>query len=143
VDAFLSWKIFVPLSRLTYCAYLCQYVVLLINVGSSRVPAYLSGYTVVHEFAGNLLFILVLAVAISLALEMPFINLDRILIKRHPHGTDHTPKAEGTDQDPAAMAAPQTSIILDDGVRQEDKSSVANVYVTSKSYENKAFVMCQ
>lgn len=141
VDAFLSWKVFVPLSRLTYCTYLCQYVVLLINVGSSRVPAYLSGYTVIHEFAGNLLFILVLSAALSLAFEMPFINLDRILIKRHPNGTDHTPKAEGTD--PAAMAAPQTSIILDNGVRQEDKSSVTNVYVTSKSYENKAFEMCQ
>jgi hypothetical protein len=40
----------------------------------------------IHEFAGNLLFILVLSAAISLAFEMPFINLDRILIKRHPHG---------------------------------------------------------
>ncbi|GFG32287.1 hypothetical protein Cfor_02684, partial [Coptotermes formosanus] len=85
VDLFLSWKLFVPLSRLTYCTYLCQYVVLLINIGSTRVPAYLSGYTVVHEFAGNLLFILVLAAAISLAFEMPFMNLDRILIKRQPH----------------------------------------------------------
>jgi len=56
-------------------------------------------------------------------------------------GTDLTPKAESTDT--AAMAAPQTSIILDNGVREEDKSSVTNVYVTSKSYENKAFEMCQ
>jgi hypothetical protein len=40
----------------------------------------------IHEFAGNLLFILMLAAGISLAFEMPFINLDRILIKRHPHG---------------------------------------------------------
>jgi len=56
-------------------------------------------------------------------------------------GTGHTPKAEDTD--PTAMAAPQPSIILDNGVRQEDKISVTNVYVTSKSYENKAFEMCQ
>jgi hypothetical protein len=56
-------------------------------------------------------------------------------------GPDHTPKAEGTDT--AAMAAPQPSILLDNGVRQEDKSSVTNVYATSKSYENKAFEMCQ
>jgi hypothetical protein len=41
---------------------------------------------------------------------------------------DHTPKAEGTD--PAAMAAPQPSIFLDDGIRQEDNISVTNVYVT-------------
>jgi hypothetical protein len=40
----------------------------------------------IHEFAGNLLLILVLSAAISLAFEMPFINLDQILIKRHPNG---------------------------------------------------------
>jgi hypothetical protein len=56
---------------------------------------------------------------------------------------DHTHKAESTD--PAAMAVPQ---LLDNGVRQENESSVTNVYVTSdrvqsKSYENKAFEMCQ
>jgi len=61
-------------------------------------------------------------------------------------GPDHTPKAEGTD--PAAMALPQPSIFLDNEVRQEDRSSVTKVYVTSdrvqsKSYENKAFEMCQ
>jgi hypothetical protein len=59
---------------------------------------------------------------------------------------DHTHKAESTD--PAAMAVPQSSILLDNGVRQENESSVTNVYVTSdrvqsKSYENKAFEMCQ
>jgi hypothetical protein len=59
---------------------------------------------------------------------------------------DHTPKAEGTD--PAAMALPQTSILLDDGIHREDRSSVTKVYVTSgrvqsKSDENKAFEMCQ
>lgn len=59
---------------------------------------------------------------------------------------DHKPKAESTD--PAAMAVPQPSIFLDNGVRQENESSVTNVYVTSdrvqsKSYENKAFEMCQ
>jgi hypothetical protein len=61
-------------------------------------------------------------------------------------GPDHTPKAEGTD--PAAMALPHPSIFLDDRVHQEDSSSVTKVYVTSdrvqsKSYENKAFEMCQ
>lgn len=47
VDAFLSWRPFVPLSRLTYCAYLCHYMVLLYNAGSQRAPGYLSEYTVV------------------------------------------------------------------------------------------------
>jgi hypothetical protein len=47
INAFLSWRLFVPLSRLTYSAYLCHYVVLLYNSGSSRAPGYLSDYTVV------------------------------------------------------------------------------------------------
>lgn len=40
----------------------------------------------VHEFAGNLLFILVLAAAISLTFELPFLNLDRLVFKRPSHG---------------------------------------------------------
>lgn len=40
----------------------------------------------IHEFAGNLLFILVLSAAVSLAFEMPFMNLDRILLMRHARG---------------------------------------------------------
>jgi hypothetical protein len=47
VNAFLSWRLFVPLSRLTYSTYLCHYVILLYHAGSSRAPGYLSDYTVV------------------------------------------------------------------------------------------------
>jgi hypothetical protein len=47
VNVFVSWKLFVPLSRLTYCAYLSHYIVLLVNIGSNRAPGYLSVYNVV------------------------------------------------------------------------------------------------
>jgi peptidoglycan/LPS O-acetylase OafA/YrhL len=50
-DVFLSWKLFVPLSRLTYCAYLCHYIILLFNIGSNRAPGYLSEYNVVSTQA--------------------------------------------------------------------------------------------
>jgi hypothetical protein len=40
----------------------------------------------VHEFAGNLMFTLVLSVAITLSFEVPFMNLDKILFRRRPQG---------------------------------------------------------
>jgi hypothetical protein len=51
VDIILSWKLFLPLSRLTYCAYLSHYIILLVNIGSNRTPGYLSDYNVVSAQA--------------------------------------------------------------------------------------------
>ncbi|XP_023719920.1 nose resistant to fluoxetine protein 6 isoform X3 [Cryptotermes secundus] len=147
VNAFLSWRLFVPLSRLTYSAYLCHYVVLLYNAGSIRAPGYLSEYTVVHEFAGNLMFTLVLAAVISLAFEVPFMNLDRIVIKRQPR--DATPTAKGVSIVPAAGNAVQPSGFHSNTIHQDNREGAPSVYVISektslpvvqlKSYENKAF----
>ncbi|KAJ9601024.1 hypothetical protein L9F63_000862 [Diploptera punctata] len=82
VDAFLSWTLFIPLSRLTYCAYLCHYIFLQYNVASRRTPGYLSDYHIVHEFSGNFVLSFVLAAMISLAFEIPSMNLDKILLRR-------------------------------------------------------------
>ncbi|PSN55337.1 hypothetical protein C0J52_01839 [Blattella germanica] len=78
VDTILSWKTFIPLSRLTYCIYLCHYVILLYKIGSTRTNSYLSIFYTMHDFAGNILLSSILAALTSLAFEMPFINIIKI-----------------------------------------------------------------
>ncbi|KAJ9601023.1 hypothetical protein L9F63_000861, partial [Diploptera punctata] len=85
VNMFLSWRIFIPLSRLTYCAYLCHHVVLLHDIASLRTPIYLSGYNMLHDFCGNVSFSFVLGAVVSLSIEMPIMNLVYTLLKTSEH----------------------------------------------------------
>lgn len=47
INKFLSWKPFIPLSKLTYCAYLVNGLVEVYNMGVLRQPTYLSRYELV------------------------------------------------------------------------------------------------
>ncbi|PSN55353.1 Nose resistant to fluoxetine protein 6 [Blattella germanica] len=84
VNKFLSWKFFFPLSRLTYCAYLCHYIVLLYNIGSMKIRIYVTGYSVLQEFWANLIFSFLLATIVYLAFEEPFRNLSFALLRKSP-----------------------------------------------------------
>ncbi|XP_063232956.1 nose resistant to fluoxetine protein 6-like isoform X2 [Bacillus rossius redtenbacheri] len=79
VDAFLSWSAWQPLSRLTYCAFLCHFVFLLVNTGMTRTPGFTSGYNVLREMLGIMPLVLAASAAVSLVFEMPFVALDKIL----------------------------------------------------------------
>ncbi|PSN55352.1 hypothetical protein C0J52_01840 [Blattella germanica] len=138
VDTFLSWKLFVPLSRLTYCAYLCHYIVLLYNIGSVRTPGYLSDYHIVHEFSGNFVLSFALAMVISLAFEIPFMNLDKILL-RPSHGA---PLKMANETNGSVNEANQRKVSYDnigfnEGLPPENHR-VAGVYVISDHNETMA-----
>jgi hypothetical protein len=47
LDVLLSWKIYVPLSRLTYSTYLIHVIIIQSHVASSMIPVYLSDYSMV------------------------------------------------------------------------------------------------
>ncbi|XP_015522578.2 nose resistant to fluoxetine protein 6 isoform X1 [Neodiprion lecontei] len=81
INGLLAWTGWLPLSRLTYSAYLSHFIVLLYNSGIARAPGNVTPYTVVHDFLGNLVLVLGLSTVISLVFEMPFMTLDRVLWK--------------------------------------------------------------
>ena len=47
LDVLLSWKFYVPLSRLTYSIYLTHVIIIQSHVASSMIPVYLSDYSMV------------------------------------------------------------------------------------------------
>ncbi|GFG33259.1 hypothetical protein Cfor_03997 [Coptotermes formosanus] len=71
----LSWKIFQPLSRLTFCIYLVHLPLITARTLMTRIPVYFDGVNALSSVLGDLLFSIVLATILSLFVEMPFIRL--------------------------------------------------------------------
>ncbi|PSN39094.1 hypothetical protein C0J52_07346 [Blattella germanica] len=81
VNTFLSWKLFQPLSRLTYCVYLVHLSLQTVRTYSHRTPVYVSDIETIPEFFGDLVISLLLAVVLSLCVEAPTIAIENHFLK--------------------------------------------------------------
>ena len=79
MQRFLSWKFFMPLSRLSYAAYLIHPIYIKVFFSIQRKPMYVSFPNLLTTFWGMLVPIFFLAAIISVVVEMPFLNLDKLL----------------------------------------------------------------
>ncbi|XP_018315299.1 nose resistant to fluoxetine protein 6 [Mycetomoellerius zeteki] len=80
INYLLSWSGWIPLSKLTYCAYLSHYLFVLLHVGAVRTTGNLTQMNVMRAFFANLMFTMIISVLWSLCFEMPFMTIDRILL---------------------------------------------------------------
>lgn len=78
----LSWKLWIPLSRLTYCAYLVHPMLIHGYYQSYQKAFHFTELVAVTNFMGFLLMSYGLAFAFSLVFESPFMNLEKLIIKR-------------------------------------------------------------
>ncbi|XP_069696172.1 nose resistant to fluoxetine protein 6-like [Periplaneta americana] len=77
VQTVLSWKMFQPLGRLTFCFYLVHLPLMMYRSFTVRVPVYFSLFHALSSVFGDVLFSTLLAIVLSLFVEMPFIRLFR------------------------------------------------------------------
>ncbi|XP_053380237.1 nose resistant to fluoxetine protein 6-like [Mercenaria mercenaria] len=82
VNAYLAWGGFVPLSRLTYCAYLVHPIVITLQVYSRRTLEHWSDIELIYRFLGHMCITYATAFVISLAFESPMIGLEKVLLGR-------------------------------------------------------------
>ncbi|CAH1786929.1 unnamed protein product [Owenia fusiformis] len=82
VNTLLSWSALVPLSRLTYCAYLIHPILLMVYYYSRETVFYISDLNIVVTFLGMLVATYGVSFFVSLALEAPFMRLEKIIFKR-------------------------------------------------------------
>ena len=80
INRFLSWKAFIPLARLTYVVYLVHFTYLTAYHGYIRKPYYYTKFTHAEHYFGVLLMVFFMAFAISLTVEVPLLNLEKLLI---------------------------------------------------------------
>lgn len=78
VNTFLSWKLFVPLSRVSYMVYLMHFLVLWIRYASIRWTLPFSHYTMFCEFIINLVLSTIIAAAGYLLIEAPVGRLTKL-----------------------------------------------------------------
>ncbi|KAL3870701.1 hypothetical protein ACJMK2_038745 [Sinanodonta woodiana] len=81
VNTLLSWSPFVPLSRLTYCAYLVHPMIMFYIFGMRRTTVYFAYPEMVCSFLGFLVIAYLVAFVLSLAFESPMMGLEKVFFK--------------------------------------------------------------
>ncbi|WAR31990.1 NRF6-like protein [Mya arenaria] len=82
VNALLSWKAIIPLSRLTYCCYLVHPVVMNTYYYSRRTLMHWYDLDLTYLFLGNLCLSYAVAFVVSLAFESPMMGLEKVVLGR-------------------------------------------------------------
>ncbi|XP_052221322.1 nose resistant to fluoxetine protein 6-like isoform X1 [Dreissena polymorpha] len=82
VNALLSWKGIVPLSRLTYCCYLVHPIVMYTYYYTQRQQMYWFDLEVSYTFLGHLCMTYGVAFIVSLAFESPMMGLENVILGR-------------------------------------------------------------
>uniref|UniRef100_A0A1A9X1E4 Uncharacterized protein n=1 Tax=Glossina brevipalpis TaxID=37001 RepID=A0A1A9X1E4_9MUSC len=87
IQQFLSHRIFAPISRLTYCAYLSNGIVELYYSASSKTTPQMSYIRVFDSVVSHIINTFVVALILCLLFESPIHALERILLRR-PRSTN-------------------------------------------------------
>ncbi|CAG2236562.1 unnamed protein product [Mytilus edulis] len=82
VNVILSWKGFIPLSRLTYMAYLVHIIIMMHYIMSYQRMFHLTDSEYIYQFLGNLGLSYMAAFVTSMAFESPMMGLERVLLKK-------------------------------------------------------------
>ncbi|CAI9744334.1 resistant to fluoxetine 6-like [Octopus vulgaris] len=82
VNTLLSWKALIPLSRLTYCAYLVHPIILFYFYFNQRYPLAPTQVTFVFLFLGCLGVTFMVAFLASMAFEAPMLGLEKVLLQK-------------------------------------------------------------
>lgn len=81
INSILSWEGFLPLSRLTYAAYLVHPVVMMIHVYSKRSLIYISDFDMAYLFMGHFVTSFLAAFVISVCAEAPALALEKLVFR--------------------------------------------------------------
>ncbi|XP_062582716.1 O-acyltransferase like protein-like [Saccostrea cucullata] len=82
VNWILSWRGFLPLSRLSYVVYLIHPVVMVAFVYNKKVLIYMNNLEMAYMFLGHLISSFAVGTLFSVGIELPFIRLLKLLKRR-------------------------------------------------------------
>ncbi|KAL5273210.1 hypothetical protein ACFFRR_000150 [Megaselia abdita] len=79
VNTFLSWSIWEPFSRLSYCVYLIHLIVETAHGGVTRSSTYFSDFEMVNRFWGDFGITLLISIVVYLVFEAPMAGVEKAL----------------------------------------------------------------
>ena len=88
IHRFLSWKIFLPLSRMSYAVYLIHLNFAISYGSQSRKPFYVSELSMIVTSLGIVVYAFLLASVVTVTVEMPFLNLDKLFFPNHSKASE-------------------------------------------------------
>nr|XP_013190090.1 unnamed protein product [Amyelois transitella] len=77
----LKWKFLVPISRLTFCAYLVNGIVELYYVGQLRHPMHVTIFTITANAISHMVLTFLLACILCITFESPIHGIEKILLR--------------------------------------------------------------
>ncbi|XP_076451827.1 uncharacterized protein LOC143287601 [Babylonia areolata] len=83
INSILSWEGFLPVSRLTYAAYLVHPVIMMLHVFSKKALIFIDDYDLAYLYMGHTLTAYLTAFVFSLVAEAPALALERLAFRRH------------------------------------------------------------
>lgn len=82
VNALLSWKVWAPLGRLTYCAYIVHPAVLFYYKFTFETPLHFTDFTLIRLFLSVLVISYGVSFILSVLVEAPLLALEKVLFRR-------------------------------------------------------------
>ena len=82
VNSILSWPIWAPLGRLTFGAYLVHPIVIFVYYMNLMTPLHFTDLTMIYMFIANLVVSYLVAFIVSMAVEAPMMQLEKLIVKR-------------------------------------------------------------
>ncbi|CAH2063670.1 unnamed protein product, partial [Iphiclides podalirius] len=81
LNILLTWKAFVPISRLTFCAYLVNGIVELYYVSQLRHPLHVTFFTMMANSVAHIILTFFLAIILCVIFESPIHGIEKILLR--------------------------------------------------------------
>ncbi|XP_065182327.1 nose resistant to fluoxetine protein 6-like [Sycon ciliatum] len=91
INSLLSMSFWIPLSRLTYSVYLVHFMAILVGYGSLLKPFAYTDTFMIFFFLGYVFMSFLVAAALYLAAEAPFLELEKIFFHTHRSATPPRP----------------------------------------------------
>lgn len=79
IHRFLSWKLFLPFSRMSYAVYLVHFNFMRVYISHLRKPFYFTELVFGTTYLGILVISFFISFVISVVVEMPFLNSDKLI----------------------------------------------------------------
>ncbi|XP_054919233.1 nose resistant to fluoxetine protein 6-like [Dermacentor andersoni] len=133
VNRFLSWAAFVPLSRLSFCAFLMQTVVILSRSLVTRERIHYSHTSLFQDFLFAFMMTYMCAFLLFLAIEAPIGNLEKMLfLGSTKQVAQASQRAKAPHQQPSSGIAAPVEVVMMPHKRADSGPDTDN-YDTSKS----------
>jgi peptidoglycan/LPS O-acetylase OafA/YrhL len=75
----LGGKFWTPLARISFAAFMCHFALMMYILKSEQTGVIINGMTLFHDFVGTVLLTFSVALPLSMLVEVPFLNLEKLL----------------------------------------------------------------